>query len=316
MTASQFRSPMTSGSFSKPPIRPPLDPACRRRAAQLVVWAGPEDDHILVRTSDAIATAKDMRRDPRVALTTRTCSLIGRRPALSAMRSRAHRPVRVLRRWLERRAGSRPERRQSARGPELYPVTWRDGCGHCQRVSHRARAICAPADGPETSAVTVRTVALAGLLLDGEHVAAVDECGGEQPAAGGPGPRRDASAVPRPSARSRAAAARSASAVASLACLPGKDSRHARRQGASTPIAPILNRTGIQAASSTPNDGWEPAGKQPPDEAVSAVPVTGRLSRLRRRPCTSRAGPGCRGHGHTASWSAGRRGGRFPGMRA
>jgi hypothetical protein len=188
MTASQFRSPRTSGSFSKPPIRPPLDPACRRRAAQLVVWAGPEDDHILVRTSDAIATAKDMRRDPRVALTTRTCSLIGRRPALSAMRSRAHRPVRVLRRWLERRAGSRPERRQSARGPELYPVTWRDGCGHCQRVSHRARAICAPADGPETSAVTVRTAALVGLLLDGEHVAAVDECGGEQPAAGRPRP--------------------------------------------------------------------------------------------------------------------------------
>jgi tRNA pseudouridine-54 N-methylase len=33
-----------------------------------VVLAGPEDDHILVCTSDAIATAEDMRRDPRVAL--------------------------------------------------------------------------------------------------------------------------------------------------------------------------------------------------------------------------------------------------------
>ena len=29
-----------------------------------VVWAGPEDDRILVCTSDAIAKAKDMRRDP------------------------------------------------------------------------------------------------------------------------------------------------------------------------------------------------------------------------------------------------------------
>jgi PPOX class probable F420-dependent enzyme len=33
-----------------------------------VVWAGLEDDHILVCTSDAIAKAKDMRRDPRIAL--------------------------------------------------------------------------------------------------------------------------------------------------------------------------------------------------------------------------------------------------------
>jgi PPOX class probable F420-dependent enzyme len=33
-----------------------------------VVWVGLEDDHILVCTSDAIAKAKDMRRDPRVAL--------------------------------------------------------------------------------------------------------------------------------------------------------------------------------------------------------------------------------------------------------
>ena len=33
-----------------------------------VVWAGLEGDHILVCTSDAIAKAKDMRRDPRVAL--------------------------------------------------------------------------------------------------------------------------------------------------------------------------------------------------------------------------------------------------------
>ena len=31
-----------------------------------VVWAGLEDDRILVCTSDAIAKAKDMRRDPRV----------------------------------------------------------------------------------------------------------------------------------------------------------------------------------------------------------------------------------------------------------
>ena len=33
-----------------------------------VVWAGLEDDHTLVCNSDAITRAKDMRRDPRVAL--------------------------------------------------------------------------------------------------------------------------------------------------------------------------------------------------------------------------------------------------------
>jgi hypothetical protein len=33
-----------------------------------VVWVGLEDDHILVCTSDAIWKAKDMRRDPRVAM--------------------------------------------------------------------------------------------------------------------------------------------------------------------------------------------------------------------------------------------------------
>ena len=33
-----------------------------------VVWAGVDGDHILVCTSDAIWKAKDMRRDPRVAL--------------------------------------------------------------------------------------------------------------------------------------------------------------------------------------------------------------------------------------------------------
>ena len=33
-----------------------------------VVWVGLEDDHILVCTSGAIWKAKDMRRDPRVAL--------------------------------------------------------------------------------------------------------------------------------------------------------------------------------------------------------------------------------------------------------
>ena len=33
-----------------------------------VVWVGVEGDHILVCTSDAIWKAKDMRRDPRVAL--------------------------------------------------------------------------------------------------------------------------------------------------------------------------------------------------------------------------------------------------------
>ena len=48
---------------------------------------------------------------PPAALTTRTRSLIGHRPALSAMRSRADRPVRVLQRGPERRAGSRPYRR-------------------------------------------------------------------------------------------------------------------------------------------------------------------------------------------------------------
>ena len=67
-------------------------------ARNWVVWAGLEDDHILVRTSDAIAKAKGMRGDPRVALTTRTRSLIGRRPALSAILSRADRPVWVLQR--------------------------------------------------------------------------------------------------------------------------------------------------------------------------------------------------------------------------
>jgi hypothetical protein len=33
-----------------------------------VVWVGLEDDFILVCTSDAIGRAKDMRRDPRVAM--------------------------------------------------------------------------------------------------------------------------------------------------------------------------------------------------------------------------------------------------------
>ena len=33
-----------------------------------VVWVGLEDNHILVCTSDATAKARDMRRDPRVAL--------------------------------------------------------------------------------------------------------------------------------------------------------------------------------------------------------------------------------------------------------
>lgn len=33
-----------------------------------MVWVGLEDDYILVCTSDAIWKAKDMRRDPRVAL--------------------------------------------------------------------------------------------------------------------------------------------------------------------------------------------------------------------------------------------------------
>ena len=33
-----------------------------------VVWVGLEDDYILVCTSDAIWKAKDMRRDPRVAM--------------------------------------------------------------------------------------------------------------------------------------------------------------------------------------------------------------------------------------------------------
>jgi pyridoxamine 5'-phosphate oxidase-like protein len=74
-------------------------------ARNWVVWAGLEDDHILVRTSDAIAKAKGMRGDPRVALTTRTRSLIGRRPALSAILSRADRPVRVLQRGARAASG-------------------------------------------------------------------------------------------------------------------------------------------------------------------------------------------------------------------
>ena len=115
---------MTCGSFAKPQLRPPPDPE-RRRARNWVVWAGLEDDHILVRTSDAIAKAKGMRRDPRVALTTRTRSLIGRRPALSAILSRADRPVRVLQRGLERRAGSRPYRECALR-LDLGAITQRD----------------------------------------------------------------------------------------------------------------------------------------------------------------------------------------------
>jgi hypothetical protein len=120
--------------------------------------------------------------------------------------------------------------------------------GHGQRVSRRARAICALADRPETSAVTGRTAALADLLLT--MVSASQQptsaVASSQPRSG-PGPRRDASAVPRPSARSRPAAARSASAVASPACLPGKNSRYASRPGASTPIAPIPRRTAAMA---------------------------------------------------------------------
>jgi len=79
---------MTSGA-SPSPSYVHLSTLRADGARNWIVWAGLEDDHILVRTSDAIAKAKDMRRDPRVALSTRTRSLIGRRPALSAMLSRA-----------------------------------------------------------------------------------------------------------------------------------------------------------------------------------------------------------------------------------
>ena len=60
-----------------------------------VVWAGLEDDRILVCTSDAIAKAKDMRRDPRVALSLtditnpyRMAAIQGRVPRPSGLRLR------------------------------------------------------------------------------------------------------------------------------------------------------------------------------------------------------------------------------------
>src|SRR5262249_54272431 len=49
-----------------------------------VVWVGLEDEHILVCTSDAIWKAKDMRRDPRVALSVTDMANPYRMPAIQA----------------------------------------------------------------------------------------------------------------------------------------------------------------------------------------------------------------------------------------
>ena len=57
-------SPTTTTAHALAATTASLDPACDGSPRNWVVWAGPEDDHILVCTSDAIATAKDMRRDP------------------------------------------------------------------------------------------------------------------------------------------------------------------------------------------------------------------------------------------------------------
>jgi PPOX class probable F420-dependent enzyme len=73
-----------------------------------VVWVGLEDDYILVCTSDAIWKARDMRRDPRVALSVtdmadpyRMAAIQGRVVDVRADegcrymdRSRRHRPAR------------------------------------------------------------------------------------------------------------------------------------------------------------------------------------------------------------------------------
>src|SRR5260370_30791913 len=62
-----------------------------------VVWVGLEDDHILVCTSDAIWKAKDMRRNPRVAMSLpdianpyHMAAVQGRRAALRPDEDRLH----------------------------------------------------------------------------------------------------------------------------------------------------------------------------------------------------------------------------------
>src|ERR1700746_381743 len=51
-----------------------------------VVWVGVEGDHVLVCTSDATWKAKDMRRDPRVALSVCEWATL---PALTGYRERS-----------------------------------------------------------------------------------------------------------------------------------------------------------------------------------------------------------------------------------
>ncbi len=67
-----------------------------------VVWVGLEDDHILVCTSDEIGKAKDMRRDPRVALTVTDAANPYRMAAIQG-------------RWSPHRAAAAVEQRDDAR---------------------------------------------------------------------------------------------------------------------------------------------------------------------------------------------------------
>ena len=121
-----------AGASPSPQLRPPLDPACRRLAAKL--GRSGQDSRTTTPHAHLRRDRQGEGHTPRshVSFTTRTRSLIGCRPALSAMLSRADRPVRVLQRGPERRAGSRPYRR-----------TWR---GDCDQRSSRSAA-----DVPERS---------------------------------------------------------------------------------------------------------------------------------------------------------------------
>jgi hypothetical protein len=69
--------------------------------------------------------------------------------------------------------------------------------GFGQRVSRRARAICAVADRPETSAVAARTAVLADLLLAMVSASqqSASAVASSQPRSG-PGPRRLATVAP------------------------------------------------------------------------------------------------------------------------
>ena len=77
-----------------------------------VVWVGLEDDHILVCTSDAIWKAKDMRRDPRVALSVTDMANPYRMAAIQG-RVAEVRPTRAAGTWTRSRS-STPARRSPA----------------------------------------------------------------------------------------------------------------------------------------------------------------------------------------------------------